>query len=143
MEKFSQVLLSPQEESFCYLLKKESLLKQNNVLRSQRGYEINRERGLQCAHGGRNPGTFHSVRLSLGKKRGVDLSEKTSNFVSKLFPCRDSDCPRVAGGPERRKADQPSKSNYLLQPSVHLGRQRLSSTIVPTVRKSHPGWAGG
>lgn len=101
-------------------------------------------RGLQCSHGGRNPGTFHSVRLSLGTKRGVDLSEKTSNFVSKLYPCRDSDCFQVAGGPERREADQSSKSIYLLHTSVSLGSpcQRLS-TIVPTVRKSHPGWAGG
>lgn len=58
-------------------------------------------------------GTFHSVRLSLGKKRGVDLWEETSNFVSKLFPCRDSDCPRVAGGPERREAAQSSKKHLL------------------------------
>lgn len=99
-------------------------------------------RGLQCSHGGRNPGTFHSVRLSLGTKRGVDLSEKTSNFVSNLCPCRDSDCFQVAGGPERREADQSSKSIYLLHTSGSLGSpcQRLS-TIVPTVRKITP-WLG-
>lgn len=107
------ILLSIEERVFA---KAEQCATKSGQLGDKQG-----ERGLQCSHGGRNPGTFHSVRLSLGTKRGVDLSEKTSNFVSKLCPCWDSDCPRAAGGPERREANQSSKSTYLLHTPGSLG----------------------
>lgn len=34
--------------------------------------------------------TFHPVPLSLGKKTQLNLFQKTSNFVTKLYPGRNS-----------------------------------------------------
>lgn len=53
----------------------------------QHGSEIDGEReGAPVFPMEEEIGTFYQVQLSLGKKTQLNISENTSNFVTKLYP---------------------------------------------------------